>query len=44
MEIYSFIACNSKMAKTIDTKTHRDEFYTYISYCEENCGFYATFR
>ena len=39
MEIESLMASNSKMGKCFGTKTHRDGFYTYMSYSEENWGF-----
>ena len=39
MEIESLMASNSKMGKFFGTKTHRDGFYTYISYSEEKGEF-----
>ena len=39
MEIESLMASNSKMGKPLGTKTHRDGFYTCISYSDEKEGF-----
>ena len=39
MEIESLMASNYKMGKRFGTKTHRNEFYTYISYSEEKREF-----
>ena len=44
MEIESLMASNSRMCKHFGTKTHRDGFYTYMSYSEEIRGFCVTFR
>ena len=38
------MASNYKMGKSLGSKTHRDGFYTYISYSEEKEGFSITFR
>ena len=30
------MACNSKTGNGLESKTHRDRFYTYRSYYEQN--------